>query len=311
MCCFAQPVLSVSDTHLFARLSGPGRQWLVYQMQFESAVPNAMILPLPVALPAKEDAVRFVSLEKYKFFFDDLLKAFPAPRGGMSIGCSKASAPTASRSALDVFKVGDYIASFVPTVDDFDRLDPQFVIPKTTWDLIPGYSDYGFAVFQLTELLGRPHPMAFEFATRSPDQIFFPTVHIHDGEVHRTEDFDHVLYLQHPAYDRVVGSYHYPWEADPTTGMVRSKSRAGDWCRTQWTSGIVEPDLLLHRLEMRGELPNEDFIQNVSAERTGAWRRPRQLTDWWPALPALAGAAGIGWMIRRRAMLMSNAGADE
>ena len=109
----------------------------------------------------------------------------------------------------------------------------------------------------------------------------------------------------------MVGPYELPWTKDATTGLVRSKSRAGDWCQTQLTSGIVEPDLLLHRVELHGQLKNEDFIQNVSAERTGAWRRPQTMLDWWPALPALAGAAGIGWMIRRRAKLMSNAGADE
>ena len=31
---------------------------------------------------------------------------------------------------------------------------------------------------------GRVHPMAFEFPTRSPDEIFFPTAHIHDGACH-------------------------------------------------------------------------------------------------------------------------------
>jgi hypothetical protein len=311
MCCFAQPVLSVSGTQLFARLSSQGRQWLVYQMEYESAVPNAMILPLPVALPSKEDSVRFVSLEKYEDFFIDLDRAFPEPTPPPAWFAGDSVSAAAPGRTLEVHQVGDYVASFVPTVNDFSRLDPQFVIPKSTWELIPGYTDYGFAVFQLKALKAKAHPMAFEFATRWPNRLFFPTVHIHDGEVHELEEFDHTLYLQHSGFDRVVGPYDRPWTKDATTGMVRSKSRAGDWCRTPLTSGIVEPDLLLHRLEMRGRLKNEDFIQNVSAERTGAWRQPRSLLDWWPALPALAGAAGIGWLIRRRAKLMSSAGPDE
>src|SRR5690606_16069404 len=111
---------------------------------------------------------------------------------------------------LAVHEVGDFVASFVPTLADFRRLDPQFVIPQESWDKIPEYSDYGFAVFQLKSLVGNPHPMAFEFTTRWPDRIFFPTVHIHDGEVHDREEFDHTLYLQHPEFDRVVGTYQGP-----------------------------------------------------------------------------------------------------
>ncbi len=42
-----------------------------------------------------------------------------------------------SLGALSVQQVGDYIASFVPTMADFSRLDPQFLIPKETWDKIP------------------------------------------------------------------------------------------------------------------------------------------------------------------------------
>jgi hypothetical protein len=80
--------------------------------------------------------------------------------------------------------VGNFVASVVPTVEDFRRLDPQFSISPEIWGKIPDYQDYSFVVFQLEELKGRPHPMAFEFETRHQENLFFPTVHIHDGEVH-------------------------------------------------------------------------------------------------------------------------------
>lgn len=38
------------------------------------------------------------------------------------------------------------------------------------------------------------HPMAFDFPRRNPNQIFFPTVHVHDGVVRAMADFDHTLY---------------------------------------------------------------------------------------------------------------------
>jgi len=138
---------------------------------------------LPTDTSVGESAVRFISLENYEYFFSHLERGFPrTPR--ISIGCGDSTMVVAANAAIEVHEVGDYIASFVPSLADFERLDPRFVIPVETWNLIPQYEDYGFAVFQLKQLAGKPHPMAFEFATRWNDRVFFPTVHIHDGEVH-------------------------------------------------------------------------------------------------------------------------------
>ena len=80
MCCFAGPVKSVTNTNLFARMSGSGTQMLAYQMDFETEKENAMILPIPVAKPSKEDSLRFISLKKYDNLFDDMDDAFPVIR---------------------------------------------------------------------------------------------------------------------------------------------------------------------------------------------------------------------------------------
>ena len=68
MCCFAQPVLSVTDTNLFARLTGTGSQFLAYQMNFSSVKPNAMILPLPVARPAAGQLLPFVQAPAFYLY---------------------------------------------------------------------------------------------------------------------------------------------------------------------------------------------------------------------------------------------------
>jgi hypothetical protein len=199
------------------------------------------------------------------------------------------------------------VASFVPSVQDFDRLDPQFVIPQESWDQIPEYSDYGFAVFQLKSLAGKPHPIAFEFETRIPDRIFFPTVHIHDGEVHERESFDHTLYVQHPEFDRVAGPYAGPTRRDSQTGHVRSKWPAQQFCAIGKSEGIVDPELLVHRIEMRGHLPNRDVIQPVSfasaAVRPAPSRSLHLLT--WPVFAALLAASGLLWLFQRRTLLSS------
>jgi hypothetical protein len=80
MCCFAQPVRDVSNTQIFACLTGNGTPFVVYRMDYRSDAPNAMILPLPVSLPTVEDAVRFLSLENHQEFFQTLEIGFHALR---------------------------------------------------------------------------------------------------------------------------------------------------------------------------------------------------------------------------------------
>lgn len=151
-----------------------------------------MILPLPVPAGTGEDALKFINLKEYHSFFADLRKGFPIPRSNYK-PLTLAAKPEGS---LKVEQVGSFEASFVPSSTDFDRLDPRFSIPKTTWDKIPLYTDYGFAVFKLRKGEHDAHPMAFTFPTQHPEKLFFPTVHIHDGEVHEKEEFDHHLYCQ-------------------------------------------------------------------------------------------------------------------
>ena len=126
MCIFTQPVISVNNTQIFARLDGSGKQFLVYQMNYESRDQNAMILPIPVKQSATGDVLRFVDLKHYEEFFEDLAEGFPYHQPSPGISCS---AEPGVKSALKVFEVGNYISSFVPTLSDFDRLDAKFKLP--------------------------------------------------------------------------------------------------------------------------------------------------------------------------------------
>lgn len=304
MCCFAKAVLHVARTRIFARLTSTGSQLLAYQMEYKSEEPNAMILPLPVALadddaPPTDEAVRFIDVSEYEEFFDDLETGFPyvAPP---SIGCAMPLCDSAAAGGLTVHEVGNFIASFVPSLSDFDRLDPAFVIPKETWDLIPEYSDFGFAVFQLKQLEGKPHPMAFEFPTRLK-QVFFPTVHIHDGQVHEEEDFDHVLYLQHAGFDSVVEDYKNYDHVDRHSGFVRSKWPASGYFPAERSQGLVEPSLLVHRTTLRGSLENADRVFAIQGDPLTPHLNWRRLLGYWPWLVAVG---GIGWFLNRRSRLI-------
>ncbi len=316
MCIFTQPVIAVMDTNIFARLLPDGWQYLVYEMKFETRQDNAMILPVPVERPSIDDgSMEFISLKENDKFFADLNKGFPlaVPRTrGWSRGIDKAIDSDAE--ILQVHEVGDFIASYIPTLADFSRLHEQFRVPRKSWDQIPQYSDYGFAVFQLKTLSGKPHPMAFKFKSRlteaDQNSVFFPTVHIHDGEVHNLEAFDHALFLQAPEFDRLCGSYKQRRKlvSDNVTGYVRSKWKAGKFCDIEACQDIVDKDGLVHRLEMRGRKPNQDVLvdlRDIESSKQSSFL-PRSSLFW---IGGIAGIAGMKWFFDRRTSI-SHAGRE-
>lgn len=250
MCCFSRPVRHVARTRIFARtLPDSGQQLLAYSMSVEVPEELAMILPLPVALPAAEDAVQFVDLSAYPDFFDDLEHAFPAEF--QAAGLSRAISAAPAARALKVHDVGDFEASFVPQQADFRRLDPRFVIDPSIWRQLPELDDWGFAVFKLKPRLRRSgnseltiHPMVFKFPSRKPEALFFPT--LHDGQLRRSARFDHQLYCQ-PSL--LIGH---------TMGWTPSADALGRHLRTESCADIIEPTHRAYRTTLVGEQENRD-----------------------------------------------------
>lgn len=70
--------------------------------------------------------------------------------------------------------------------------------------------------------------MAFMFPRKDVAQLFFPTLHIHDGTVHPWEQFDHELYTQ--GNDR---------QAPAVLGWEESQGVASQFMNTRHTSGIL------------------------------------------------------------------------
>jgi hypothetical protein len=250
MCCFSRPVEEVKNTRIFARVGAKGNQVIVYQMALDAKEDLAMVLPIPVAKGTGEDGVTFFDLSGYPGLFEDLGRLFPMPKsagepfGGVSRGVGAAK--------LKVQSVGAYDASFVPGLADFSRLDERFRLPVGVWDEVPGYAGFGFAVFKLKAVHGEVHPMAFVFPTATPEQVFFPTLHIHDGKVHDKEVFDHTLYLQGERGPRWGG-----WEESP--GLPVAGVKCG------LTHGMVRPDLHVYRQVMRGKFANGDVVAELRA----------------------------------------------
>jgi hypothetical protein len=249
MCCFSGNVRSVSNTRIFGRLLSEGRQALIYSMSLDTPTAVAMILPIPVAAGSGEEAVRFVSFEKYANVFSDIARTFSRPKP-LPDARNRMTPRPAAAAPLKVESVGAFNASFVPTIKDFSRLDAQFRLPDGVWEKLGSYATYGFAVFKLRE--GRHediHPMAFSFPTALSGKLFFPTVHIHDGKVHKEADFDHTLYAQTAS-----------GRAPTLFGWEESEKIASADVRMGEAQGLIDGPGHFFRRRMNGSLKNVDVI---------------------------------------------------
>lgn len=261
MCVFVGEIERVSDTKIFASLGRDGRQRLVYAMDLAATRDVAMILPLPVADAAAKDALRFLDLSAYPDFFDDLGELFHV----LALGAGGDGETDFVAASLPVERVGDFEASWVPSHDDWDRLDPRFRLDAALWEQLGDYDDSGFAVFQLAADVTRRgprriHPMAFEFASRRRGDLFFPTVHVHDGRVHPTAEFDHDLYCQVAAGHPLLASSDDGLIAVEQDGWIHSWGPAGERVDPTRAAGLVEPDAPVLRRRMQGTFPNRDVV---------------------------------------------------
>lgn len=217
-------------------MTQPGVQALVYSMKLAAKIEVAMVLPLPVKPGAGEDAVKFVDLSKHHTMFEELEVLFEEmlPRKG---GMWRGMGPPQS-TKLVVHDVGAFIASYVPTPADFDRLDERFRMPKVLFESVPEYRDYGFAVFQLKPGNHTIQPMAFTFPSRDT-RLFFPTVHLHDGKWHKNAKFDHSLFYQADA----------PGQGHDVSFMAPTKNY----------EGLVETGTKVARSVIKGTRANADI----------------------------------------------------
>lgn len=244
MCCFSGPVHEVKNTRIFARVGQRGHQAIIYQMGIQADQEVAMVLPIPVKAGEGEKAVTFHDLQGYPALFDDLHKAFPVPAS--TYGDTFGAAPAPGRGKLEVISVGAFDASYVPGIADFTRLDERFRLPADVWPQLPGYREFGFAVFKLKPGHSKIQPMAFTFPTARPEEIFFPTLHIHDGKIHEKERFDHTLYCQSTRHDLSK------WEESPKLAVSFAKCGL--------THGILRPEQHVYRRSLRGLLVNGDIV---------------------------------------------------
>lgn len=126
MCCFSGEVSKVSNTEIFARASEGNRQILADAMSAELNSELAIILPLPVPQGSPEDCIRFIDLSSCPDFFPKVRAQFDIIKDKPMSGVKSEPSHT-----LTVQEVGVYEASFIPCLEDFDRLDSRFRLPST------------------------------------------------------------------------------------------------------------------------------------------------------------------------------------
>lgn len=236
MSSFSGKIARVSNTRIFARAASDGKQFLVYQMDYDADQDIALILPLPTP-PEDAAAVRFIDLAGYPEFFADIEKGFPFTRGGVpETGRSqkRAQAPTIA-------------SSFVANQQGLMQLDERFRVSPDMWKELPEYADFGFAVFQLPADRHTVQPLALEFTMRTPNLLYFPTVHIHDGTVPQEAPFDHDLFCQARA------------------GWLRSYDVAGSFIDMERAQGVVDGGERVSRMTVQGLHPNSDIIVGLKA----------------------------------------------
>ena len=291
--------IHVVGTRIFARGLADGMQVLVYSMRYTSQVDMAMVLPLPTPPDPGEDAAAFVDLSHYAEFFDHMDLGFPEfPREFETLTLSVGRDGAGARRPLVVHDVGSFEASFIPSQADFIRLDPRFRLPEEILDQLPAYRDFAFAVFKLKPGSKKTHPIAFTFPRRNRGELFFPTVHVHDGTAPPQAVFDHFLYCQGGDTGSSAWQTSYRWTtrkwvelnsgeqemliagkmqefrsmyrnideqrarqlAIEDTFDVQVPIEAGRFMRIGKVPGLLAEDALIARLRLRGLHENKDTI---------------------------------------------------
>jgi hypothetical protein len=223
-------------------------------MALQTAADVAMVLPLPVARVA-EDALSFVDLSGCPKLFDQLDDLFPSREAFSFDDAVRSAGAPQPKSKLVVHEVGSFEASYVPSLADMDRLDERFRIPETVWRGRPEYAGYGFAVFKLKKGAKKQiHPMAMRFDVADKGALFFPTVHVHDGQLHETAAFDHVLYYQLEDGQAATARKPDGSAAEPEAARYKVEQRV----TVASTRGVALEGGRIFRLKLRGKMANAD-----------------------------------------------------
>lgn len=192
---FSQPVHIAGATHIFARASTDGRQFLAYNFRYEAEADFALILPLPTPPESPANDVRFIDLSGYDAFFRDLRRGFPSLQPEAEKVSLTDRILEKVRDWLDIDTTQAAIA-FAPNHAALSHIQDQFQLTANVLRLLERFGDAGFVCLKLAAGTNRVPPMAFEFPRRRSAELFFPTALAIGAEFHATATFNYHLFCQ-------------------------------------------------------------------------------------------------------------------
>ena len=264
MCMFNDTVDDVSSTNLFACLDTTRtRQLLIYSNNVDNKIQsNAMVLPVP-----HPDSVVFHDMTTVSNFFLDLQKCFyklPS-RGYDSLGWMGANVSKSEK--LEVYDVGSYFVSIVPSVNDFSRLQSEtfnFQLSINLKKILVNYdSVFGFLVCQLKIGNIEYKPLAYSHRLFNSNELFYPTFHYHfhtsfpshnHSETEKTikndmvDDWDHLIYTPNMVSVNMPVDHIDKSIMNPYFGNIK----IGFDFQSQYND--------FYRVKITGEHPNKDVI---------------------------------------------------
>lgn len=196
MCMFTGEVKSVSKTKIAViACQTSGEILTTYTNTVSSDNDNNMVLPVAID---NYKQIRLVDMSKEDQLFDYLDTIFNPPRRSSGARGIMLSMKSDSHEKLEVFEVGSFKISIVPSFDDFCKLDESQVgevSPKMVELLektYQGEQKFSFLVCKFKGGDHQFHPIGWTVPIRS--WAFVPTMHFH-GEIEASADWDHDIYF--------------------------------------------------------------------------------------------------------------------
>jgi hypothetical protein len=218
MCIILSTVDKVANTKIYVSPDKENkRQLTVYSNEVATKEENAMILPVP-----NPETIELLDLSNYPKFFEDCEACFTRVP---TLSLRSFQPMNAYASLLPVFQVGSYLASIVPSLYDFSRVNRD--VFDYGDDLIrvleKNYKEgFGFILCVLKKGSHTYHPFAYTHDIQTPNRLFIPTRHYHPGESNSTADWDHIIYspiteLNNPREVKFRDTSPIKWKKLPET----------------------------------------------------------------------------------------------
>lgn len=246
MCIILSKVDKVSNTKIYVSPDKENkRQLTIYSNEVATKTKNAMILPVP-----NPESIELLDLSNYPKFFEDCENCFyNLPT--LSMRSFNPHSAYASASMLPVVRVGSYLASIVPSFDDFVRIDRT--VFDVNDDLFPilakNYKEnFGFIICLLEEGNHTYHPFAYTHLMKDKNRLFIPTRHYHPGGASSYADWDHVIYspiteLHNTRDKKFRDSQGMKWKKLPEAYRWASSVPFSRWEMNQdWKNLDLEPE---------------------------------------------------------------------